>query len=1016
MSPRNSGRLARVLVAVVALSAGLAGALRAQDRGMVVGTLTDKATGQPLAGAQVVIVGTGQGTLTDRSGVYRLGGVPAGQASVRVVMIGYESITKTATVPSGGAVTVDFALTQTAISLNEVMVTVTGEQQKKEIANSVTQIDASSVTKAAPVTSFDQLLNGRAAGVDVLSASGSVGTGSRIRIRGANSVSLNNQPIIYLDGTRIDSDPSNLSVGTGGQTISRLSDLNPEDIESIEIIKGPSAATLYGTDAANGVIRITTKRGRSGAPVWNAFVETGQLSDPNAYPLNYRGKTANDVSSSSCYLYQVGAGSCTQAKLFSYQPLTDPVVSPLANGSDRQIGINVRGGGDAVNYFISGDYLKQVGTMSLPDSARQGFGDSPIPDWTLHPNSTRKVNLRANIGAMVADGLNLRVSSGFVTSRTHLPQNDNNALGIVPSGMLGSYSPELGQHGYGFLTPTEVFSIEAMQEINRYTASTQANWQPRNLGWLSARATVGMDVTDRHDSSFSPVGAVTEFGPVRASGLRTSNRFLIQQWTADLNATANAQLTDDISSRTTVGSQYFKNISRATRANGDGLTPGTKSLGASSEQFASESTAESITFGVYAEQQFGYKDRLFVTAGLRGDDNSAFGKSFKASYYPRLGASYVLVDDNSSPVLGVVNSLRLRAVEGVSGVAPGPLDALRYYNASVAKVQGGSEQPGVTFGELGNIDLKPERSTELELGFDASVFDSKLGVQFTYYHKKTTDALISRTLAPSLGASSSRFENIGSVLNKGVELTLNATLLDRESVKLALDVSGSHNRNELLKLGEGIEPIIQDKQQFREGYSLGGYWDNPITYKDANGDGIISSDEITRGDTAVFIGNVLPANQVSITPTLTLYNRVRISTLFDYRGGFRQYNNTEEFRCRFAICRGLNDPSAPLWDQARAVNTVTLGGSRSAQPYIENASFWKLRELSLTLFAPDEWAHRVGAQRMNLVITGRNLVKWTNYTGLDPEINQTATSNFVQREFLTQPPIRMWLARVNITF
>jgi len=245
---------------------------------------------------------------------------------------------------------------------------------------------------------------------------------------------------------------------------------------------------------------------------------------------------------------------------------------------------------------------------------------------------------------------------------------------------------------------------------------------------------------------------------------------------------------------------------------------------------------------------------------------------------------------------------------------------------------------------------------------------------------------------------------------------LNATLLDTRAARFDLTVNGSHNHNELLKLGEGVQPIIQGVQQFREGYSLGGYWAPPVTYADSNGDGLITKNEVTLGDTAVFVGNVLPSDEMSISPTLNLFNRVSISGLLDYRGGFRQYNNTEEFRCRFAICRGLNDPSAPLWEQARAVNTVLFGGGRSAAPYIESARFWKLRELSLTVFAPQSWAQRIGARQLNLVLTGRNLATWTNYTGLDPEINQVATSNFVQREFLTQPPIRMWLARVNVSF
>ncbi len=1013
----NAARLRRVFGALAVTAGSLAvlgGNVQAQERGTITGTVVDKATEQPLTGAQIVLEGTNQGTLTDAKGAYRLGGIRAGAATVRAVMLGYESVSRTVAVPAGGTATADFQLTQSAISLNEVVVTATGEQQKRQLANAVSHINAAAVTEAAPISSFSQLLNGRASGVNVLQSSGTVGTGSRIRVRGANSVSLNNQPIIYINGARVYSSDDALSVGTGGQTVSRLNDINPEDIESIEVIKGPSAATLYGTDAANGVIRITTKRGRSGAPRWNAFVEQGVLTDPNNYPLNYRGKVANDPGAASCYAFQVSAGSCTQAAILSYQPLNDPVVSPIANGRSQLFGLSVNGGGDAVNYFLSTDWTKQVGTMELPDSAQKAFS-GPIPDWTLHPNDDRKVNLRANIGARVADGLNVNVSSGFVTSRLHLPQNDNNALGIVPSGLLGSYSPLLGQHGYGFLTPTEVFSIETMQEINRYTASTQATYLPPFATWLSARATLGMDVTDRHDSSFSPVGAVTEFGPVRASGLRTSNRILVQAWTGDASATASFGLTNDLTSRTTVGTQYFKNLFRGTFANGDGLTPGTKSLGASSEQFASENTTESITFGVYGEQQFGWKDRLFVTAGLRGDDNSAFGKNFKATYYPKLGASYVVLDGSGPAYFGVLNSLRLRTAWGASGVAPGTLDALRYYDASVARIQG-SEQPGVTIGAVGNADLKPERSQELEAGFDAGLLAGRLGLEFTYYHKKTSDALISRTLAPSLGAASSRFENIGSVLNEGIEATLNATILNSNTAKLDLGISGAHNRNKLLQLGEGIEPIIFGIQEHKPGYPLGGYWSKPVSFNDQNGDGIITKDEVTIGDTAVFLGNVLPANEISVTPSLTLFNRVRVTSLFDYRGDFRQDNFTEEFRCRFSTCRGLNDPNAPLAEQARAVNTGLFGGGRSSEPYVEDASFWKLRELSVTLMAPDSWAHKLGGSRLNLVLTGRNLGTWTNYDGLDPEINENGGANFSQDEFLTQPPIRTWLARVNFSF
>lgn len=1015
------------VVAGLAATLLLALPVAAQQRGTVTGTVLDATNRQPLAGAQVVVAGSTTGTITNPQGEYRLGGVRAGAVTVRAIMLGYDTQDRTVTVPAAGTVSADFSLPLSAVALNQIVVTVTGEQRKASLPNAISTVDAAAITQTQPISDVAQLLNGRSAGVNVLESSGTVGTGAKIRIRGANSVSLSNEPIIYVDGARLDNDPNSLSIGTGGQTISRLEDLNPADIESIEVVKGPSAATLYGTDAANGVIRITTKRGRSGRPSWNFFAETGTLSNSVDFPLNFRGKQgAGTVHDKSCFAFQAGAGSCTQTALLSYQPLNDPVVSPIHTGTSRSIGGSVAGGSDNVNYYLSGDLQSQIGDLQLPDSIARATtaAGAPPTDWETHPNADRRISVRANITAHVTESLNLTASTGYTTNRIHLPQNDNNAFGIVPSGVLGSYSPLLGQHGYGFLNPLETFSIETLQEINRSISSLQANWQPQGLPWLSGRATLGLDLDDRHDSGFIPVGSVTEFDPVTASGTRTSNRLLDQVWTADASATATASPRTWLSSRLTVGTQYIHNLLRGTLANGDGLTPGTKSLAASAEQFASEATTESKTLGFFGEEQVGFYDRLYITAGLRDDDNSAFGQDFKASFYPKIGASYVLLDDSRTPFF-FVNSLRLRTAWGASGVAPGPRDALLFFAPSVTAIQDptGSvaTQPGITFGAFGNPNLKPERSQELEAGFDAGLFAGRAGLEFTYYHKKTSDALISRTLPPSLGGALARFENIGSVLNQGVELGLNATPVNLRSVKWELNGTGSYNQNKLLRLGTDVSgqplpPIISGIQRFTPGFPLGGYWDNPITFSDANHDGIIEANEITRGDTAVFLGSDLPTNEVSISNALTFFNRLRVSALMDHRGGFKNYNFTEEFRCRFAICRGLNDPHASLLQQARAVNTVTLGGNRSAAPYVEDASFWKLRELSFTLFVPRTLSDRLGSHNLELVVTGRNLHTWTKYTGFDPEINENGQANFQQDEFLTQPPLRTWLVRLNASF
>ena len=215
--------------------------------------------------------------------------------------------------------------------------------------------------------------------------------------------------------------------------------------------------------------------------------------------------------------------------------------------------------------------------------------------------------------------------------------------------------------------------------------------------------------------------------------------------------------------------------------------------------------------------------------------------------------------------------------------------------------------------------------------------------------------------------------------------------------------------------GEAIPEIKEQKLWAVEGYPLFGYWDYTYTYNDANGDGVLAVDEVTISDEEEYLGSSIPTKDFSANTSVTLFNRVRISALMDYRGGHKLWNLTESFRCGFAICEGFNDPNAPLPEQARAIAAALASPSTDAG-HIEDASFWKLREVGATLFIPEEWLGNIGADRASLTLTGRNLMTWSDYSGPDPEVNGTGQSNFFIRDFLTQPPVRTFVARINITF
>jgi len=464
---------------------------------------------------------------------------------------------------------------------------------------------------------------------------------------------------------------------------------------------------------------------------------------------------------------------------------------------------------------------------------------------------------------------------------------------------------------------------------------------------------------------------------------------------------------------------------RGTQAFGEGLAGGTGSVGGVTSGFAvAAQNSDVITIGGYVQQQLAWRDKVFVSGALRGDDNSAFGQDFSFIYYPSASLSWVIGEESFFPQNDWLSSLRLRAAYGQSGQRPGFRNAITFYTA-VAVKRAGSDVGAVQIGApVGNASLKPERSGEYELGFDAGFLNDRVSFEATLYDKTTDDALILRNLPPSSGAAS-RFENLGKVTNKGIEGMLNARLLEGRNFQFDLAVTASKNKNKLVRLGQDVDTIFFGLganngdfiQRHAEGHPLGGYWQRAILgFDDANADGIIGSDEVQLADEASFLGQPLPQTELSIQPTLTFLKYFRANALMNYRGGFKVYNSTAQFRCAvFLNCQAANDKSVGLAEQARVMASAraNFGLDASDAGFVEDGTFWKLREISLTAMAPASWARRLGVSDLALTLSGRNLGTWTDYTGFDPEISFNGTSNFSTAEFLTQPQVRYWTARLS---
>ncbi|MBA3496502.1 MAG: SusC/RagA family TonB-linked outer membrane protein [Gemmatimonadales bacterium] len=992
------------------------------QQGTIAGIITDEATGDPLEAARVVLTGPNRIEATNREGRFTFRNVPAGTYQVRVLRLGYRPRSDSATVAPGETVALALGLAPAPVQLDEIVTTATGQQSRLEIGNSVATIDAARIAEEAPITEFGNLLTGRAAGVQVLKSSGATGTGTKIRIRGSNSVSLSNEPLYYVDGVRIDATSDGYAYNIGGQSTSRINDLNPDDIENIEIVKGPSAATLYGIQAANGVVLITTKRGVSGRARWNVFVEQGAVEDNNTYRTNFFGRTDDVDFDPFCTLLNVAQGDCVQSQVDQYNPLNDPAERPLKAGHRQQYGANVAGGGDAATYYLSAEYEGEVGVYRLRgfdlDSVRDATLDN-IPGAQLRPNQLDKLTLRANGNAKISSNADLQLSLGYVTSQLNLPENDNTLNSVIGSGD-GAGLPQDINRGW-FLIPAEIYAERNRQGVGRFTGGLTANWLP--LSWLTTRATFGYDVTNRQDTQFWPTGEVSAIAyPLQNLGEINVTRGQTSQLSVDLLTAASYKVSSAWSGRTAVGGQFFRNLTTNSFAQGRGLARGSQSIFGAATTDASDDYVESRSAGGFVDQQMSWQNRLFLTAGLRLDDNSAFGRNFNTKPLPKLSASWLARDDQGS---GFLNTFRLRAAYGQSTQQPGSIDALRFY-AQAAVRKDAASASGVTLANLGNVDLKPELSQEFETGFDAGLFGGQVTFEATFFYKETKDALIEREIVPSLGTTTTQFFNLGQVSNRGLELRLDSRIIDRPNFAWDLTLSGSVTRNNLDELGLSEPITLGFIQRHVQDYPLGGIWDRPIlSFDDANGNNIIEPGEYEIGDTAVYRGSALPTRELGVRSGFSFFrNLLNLVALFDYRGGHYVENSTDSFRCNGGIiyCRGLVDPTAPLDIQTNAA-AATYGDDDGVTEwgFFEPGWFIKLRELSLTFNAPERIARALGTSRASLTLSGRNLWTIDDYSGIDPEVNgfgqgREGGSNFAATDFFSQPQVRHWVARFNFGF
>lgn len=1036
----------------------------ATAQGTVTGQITAAGNDEPLADARVMVVNTTLITTSGGDGKYTLRNVPTGTIEVRVIRVGYQEQKKAVAVTAGATPTLNFVMTPAVVQLQEIVTTATGDQRRVELGNAVSTLgDVNAKVETTPIQTLGDLLVAKAPSVTVLPGS-MTGAAPSVRIRGVSSLAttgsgITNDPIYIIDGVRMNAQTINLF--TGGVRGSVLNDIDPNEIEDVEIVKGPSAATLYGTDAANGVIVITTKKGRAGSTRWSWYGEDGTVSDRNKYPTDYAlwGHDSQSNALERCTLVSsvqpnAKGGVCQIDSLTSFNVMTNPSTTALRLGRSNQYGMNASGGSDAVRFFVSGDVRNENGPVHMPGFAQASLDSmgTPLRDEWVNPEQFQSENFRTNLTASFSPKFDLNAQAGFSNTNQRLPQVDNNTYAFLFSalnnpgfnrdgpnapGLQYSEHGSLGEflNGYGGFSPAQTFQALDQNGTQRFIGSTDASWRP--FAWMVNQGTAGIDLANNDYFDICRFNECPDSPPQRlgtVDAIQTNNRNV----SLKLNSNMTWQARPSMNLKTTFGADYTNIESDQVLASGQNLPPGAQNVGqAATKSGSNQLQVVEKTLGVYLQEQASIRDRLFLTVAARQDQNSAFGTDFQHIFYPKASVSWLASDESFFPHPNFLNSFRVRAAYGASAISPGATAALQTFAARTAAIASdpgslaGSDTPGLVASALGNPNLKPERSTEFEGGFESDLFSRRVHLDVTYYDKRTHDGIISQPIASSSGAAAlSVLTNIAQVESNGLEVTVNSTILDRRSFGWDITAAASHNSGKILSLG--IDPTtgkplgIVGTGSTRDsvGLPIDTWFVRPYTFSDKDGNGIITPNEVvvdsngTPGTKLGFVaaGYSVPRDIISITNGFDLFNRkLRITVLTDYKGGYSINNSTSSFfGTNFATWYSENLKSTPLWDQARLVAASSGVSQTTTAGFLENGQFWKLREVSAALTLPQSFANRLRARDLQLVFTARNLHTWTSYTGFDPE--QNSNSADVQNTFATLAPPTYFLVRANLHY
>nr|WP_321411855.1 SusC/RagA family TonB-linked outer membrane protein [uncultured Allomuricauda sp.] len=963
----------------------------AQSQHTFTGTVTEAGTDLPLAGASVFIENTSFGTVTDFDGNYSFTATLDDGAQILVFSsLGFTTQKIAVNTGRGQTISTNIALAEDLLSLDEVVVTGSGSGvNKRTLGNAISSVKAEELTDNG-ATQIDQAIAGKITGALVQQNSGDPAGGISIRLRGPSTISGNSDPLYIVDGIII-SNSSNELVDLGGNAQNRLADINPNDIEKIEVIKGAAAAAIYGSRASNGVVQIFTKQGRTGKPKFTFMTNTriNQLRkeiDYNTVPLAW--EVPGDRNNLDTY----------EVERYNLQDAF------LNSGFGVENYLSMTGGSEKTSYYLSASHLDNEGIVKNTNFKRYGF--------------------KANITQKAADWLDITGGFNYVRSVSKDVPNGgiNNAYGAITGFVFSdnSIDPKPNDSGVYPVTSPAVPRTNPAEAVDRFDFGQKTNRFITSLAFnanfndhLSAKYTLGMDYYNQSATAYIPIGNTSPNpdGYARRSDL---NNF---QYNSDLNLTYETDLSSAISSTSTLGGSWQYEERDRVGINATGLPPVVQTATGGSILEQGESRSKISYWGAFFQQSFSLNDKIYVNGAVRMDGASTFGEDERNQIYFKASGSYVISDEDfwQDTFGGTFNLLKLRASWGQAGnlTALGAFDRFSIYNPS-ALTGSVSLIPSTA---QGNEDLKPERQDEVELGFDAGLFDNRLGIEFSYYKQKVNDLLLPRVLAPSSGFGS-RFENVGNLENTGVEVLLRGAPIRTPDFSWDVTATFSQNKNEVTNVAGGGRLTLAGSFSTNyviEGEPLGVFYRQ---FYARNEDGSIALDEngypyrgtTEDGESSKVIGDPNPDWFGSLINEFS-YKNFGLRVQFDAVQGYDVFNWNRRLMDNVVFGGGYNVGQELLGNRPKGYGSAQ---ANIFEEFVEDGSFVKLREVALSYNFKPKWEY---IDNVKFSLVGRNLISWDDYSGWDPEVSAAGQSNGVRGfDFATVPIPRTYQLGVNVSF